>query len=130
MQWDPEQYLLFADERARPFHDLLARVGATGARRVVDLGCGPGTLTRLLAQRWPQARVEAVDSSYDMVRRAEGELRDLGERAVPSYRASTLQYSSSDFRAKLTPSLTGFVTWKSPVRIAEFCQTLNTRSHW
>ena len=82
MQWDPEQYLLFADERARPFHDLLARVGATGARRVVDLGCGPGTLTRLLAQRWPQARVEAVDSSYDMVRRAEGELRDLGERAV------------------------------------------------
>ncbi len=82
MQWDPEQYLLFADQRARPFHDLMARLGATGARRVVDLGCGPGTLTRLLAHRWPQARVEAVDSSSEMVRRAEDELRDLGERAV------------------------------------------------
>jgi trans-aconitate 2-methyltransferase len=82
VQWDPEQYLRFADERGRPFQDLLARVGATDARLVADLGCGPGTLTRGLAQRWPQARVEAVDSSYEMVRRAEAELRDLGERVV------------------------------------------------
>lgn len=82
MQWDPEQYLRFADERGRPFHDLLARVGAREARLVADLGCGPGTLTRLLAERWPQARIEAIDSSYEMVRRAEEELADLGERAV------------------------------------------------
>jgi trans-aconitate 2-methyltransferase len=82
VRWDPEQYLRFADERGRPFHDLLARVGAKEPRLVVDLGCGPGTLTRLLAERWPQARVEGVDSSYDMVQRAEAELSDLGERAV------------------------------------------------
>jgi trans-aconitate 2-methyltransferase len=82
VQWDPEQYLRFADERGRPFHDLLARVGAQDPRLVVDLGCGPGNLTRLLVQRWPQARVEAVDSSYEMVQRAEVELSDLGERAV------------------------------------------------
>lgn len=51
--WDPEQYMRFADERSRPFEDLLARVsqvfpGAAGAAGgapalVVDLGCGPGT---------------------------------------------------------------------------------------
>jgi trans-aconitate 2-methyltransferase len=82
VRWDPEQYLRFADERGRPFQDLLSRVGATDARLVVDLGCGPGTLTRLLAERWPQARVEAVDSSYEMVQRAEAELADLGARAV------------------------------------------------
>ena len=82
MHWDPEQYLRFADERARPFHDLLARVGATEPHLVVDLGCGPGTLTRLLAERWAQARVEAVDSSYEMVQRAQTELADVGERAV------------------------------------------------
>ncbi len=42
VQWDPEQYVRFADERGRPFHDLIARVGATAPRLIVDLGCGPG----------------------------------------------------------------------------------------
>ena len=65
--WDPAAYLRFADHRARPFHDLLARVAATAPRRVVDLGCGPGNLTALLAARWPAAVVEAVDSSAEMV---------------------------------------------------------------
>ena len=47
--WDPAAYLTFDDHRARPFHDLLARVTARSPRRVVDLGCGPGHLTALLA---------------------------------------------------------------------------------
>ncbi len=51
--WDPDVYLAFADHRSRPFYDLLSRVGADRARRVVDLGCGPGHLTRYLAKRWP-----------------------------------------------------------------------------
>ncbi len=68
--WDPTAYLGFADHRARPFHDLLARVTARAPRRVVDLGCGPGNLTALLAARWPAAAVEAVDSSAEMVHAA------------------------------------------------------------
>ena len=43
--WDPDQYQRFAGERARPFFELLARVGATDPRLVADLGCGPGGLT-------------------------------------------------------------------------------------
>ena len=70
MKWDPEQYLQFAAERGRPFHDLVRRVGTDDARRVVDLGCGPGNLTRTLLERWPQARVEGLDSSPEMVREA------------------------------------------------------------
>ena len=49
--WDPGQYQLFAGHRGRPFHDLLARVGATGPGLVADLGCGPGDLTATLAAR-------------------------------------------------------------------------------
>ena len=82
MRWDPEQYLRFADERSRPFLDLLARVGAAPAGSVVDLGCGPGTLTRVMAGHWPEARIEAVDNSRDMVRRAEAELASLGSRVA------------------------------------------------
>ncbi len=65
--WDPDVYLAFADHRGRPFYDLLSRVGAAEARRVVDLGCGPGHLTEFLARRWPDAVIEAVDSSPEMV---------------------------------------------------------------
>ena len=65
--WDPAKYLAFADHRSRPFFDLLARVGADAPRRVVDLGCGPGNLTETLAARWPDAAVEALDSSPEMV---------------------------------------------------------------
>jgi trans-aconitate 2-methyltransferase len=67
MKWDPEQYGKFAGERDRPFVDLVARVGADAPRRVVDLGCGPGTLTGLLAARWPGAVVEGIDSSPEMI---------------------------------------------------------------
>jgi trans-aconitate 2-methyltransferase len=68
--WDPAAYLTFDDHRARPFHDLLARITARHPRRVVDLGCGPGNLTALLAARWPGAVVEALDSSAEMVEAA------------------------------------------------------------
>ena len=68
--WDPERYLVYADERGRPFVDLLARVGAGTASRVVDLGCGPGNLTARLAARWPGAEVLGVDSSVPMVEKA------------------------------------------------------------
>jgi trans-aconitate 2-methyltransferase len=72
--WNPDVYLAFADQRGRPYHDLLARVRAEAPRRVVDLGCGPGNLTASLAQRWPDAVVEAWDSSPEMVEAA----RDRG----------------------------------------------------
>jgi trans-aconitate 2-methyltransferase len=76
MRWDPEEYLRFADERGRPFHDLLARVGATDPDVVADLGCGAGNLTRALVERWPRADVEGVDDSPEMLDRAREEVGD------------------------------------------------------
>jgi trans-aconitate 2-methyltransferase len=68
--WDATLYLRFSGERARPFFDLLARVGAELPDYVVDLGCGPGNLTALLAERWPSAAVCGVDSSPQMIEAA------------------------------------------------------------
>lgn len=76
--WNPDVYLAFADHRGRPFFDLTSRIGATDPRRVADLGCGPGNLTVTLAQRWPNAVLEAVDSSPEMVSAA----RERGLDAV------------------------------------------------
>ena len=67
VMWDPSRYGQFSSERARPFADLMSRVGADGPRLVVDLGCGHGPLTLSLAERWPEARVVGVDSSPEML---------------------------------------------------------------
>lgn len=79
--WNPELYLTFADHRGRPFFDLVSRVGAERPRRVVDLGCGPGNLTETLRQRWPEAALEAWDSSPEMVSaaRERGLSAELGD---------------------------------------------------
>lgn len=68
--WNPSQYLKFAGERARPFDDLVARIPTMDPRDVVDLGCGPGNVTRTLLDRWPSARVHGIDSSTEMINAA------------------------------------------------------------
>lgn len=89
--WDPVRYLQFADDRSRPFVDLIGRV-AGDPEDIVDLGCGPGHLSAILRDRWPGARIHGVDSSPDMVERAERdnvddavtfELADVGVWAPP-----------------------------------------------
>jgi trans-aconitate 2-methyltransferase len=67
--WDPATYLEFADERSRPFVDLLSRVKVVDPKLVVDLGCGPGQLTASLVDRWPTAQILGLDSSPEMIRR-------------------------------------------------------------
>lgn len=65
--WDVPTYRRFADQRSRPFVDLLARVFTPSPTTVVDLGCGDGSTTAALADRWPAARVTGVDSSAEML---------------------------------------------------------------
>lgn len=74
MAWDPEQYIKFVAERERPFHELVARIDATEPGTVLDIGCGPGSATSTLLDRWPAATVVGVDSSVEMIAAAE-ELR-------------------------------------------------------
>jgi trans-aconitate 2-methyltransferase len=68
--WDPDRYLTYAGERGRPFVELVARVGAQEPATVVDLGCGPGNLTTLLRERWPDADIRGIDASPEMIEKA------------------------------------------------------------
>lgn len=73
MAWNPQQYLAFADQRLRPVLDLLSRIPDEAPERVVDLGCGAGNATRILAEKWPDAAITGVDSSPEMLARAREE---------------------------------------------------------
>ncbi len=113
--WDPRQYLKFADHRLRPALDLLAQVPLAAPELVFDLGCGPGNVTRLLAERWPDAQVVGVDSSESMLAKARREAPavafvegDIARWTAP--RPAQLLFSNStlhwlDAHAELLPRL-------------------------
>jgi trans-aconitate 2-methyltransferase len=67
LTWDSAQYCRFGDNRTRPAAELLARVPLQQMETVVDLGCGPGNSTMLLAYRWPMAKIIGVDNSSEML---------------------------------------------------------------
>lgn len=77
MSWSAKQYVAFEDERTRPVRDLLAALPPIDARSVIDLGCGPGNSTEVLAACYPQATVSGIDSSSDMIEAARRRLPHL-----------------------------------------------------
>jgi len=121
VRWDPAQYLKYADERGRPFVELVDRIGATDPRYVVDLGCGPGNLTQQLVARFPGAGILGVDNSAEMIERAQelavpgrlefevGDIRDWAPAQPLDVLISNaaLQWLSDHFT--LIPRLAGFV---------------------
>lgn len=67
MTWSAKQYSMFEQQRTRPVRDLVAAIPEGDVRTAVDLGCGPGNSTEVLAERFPQAVVTGMDSSDDML---------------------------------------------------------------
>jgi trans-aconitate 2-methyltransferase len=75
--WNAGQYLKFEDERTRPSSDLLRRVPLEDAASCIDIGCGPGNSTELIARRYPAARILGLDNSPDMLAKARTRLPNL-----------------------------------------------------
>ncbi|HVG32605.1 MAG TPA: methyltransferase domain-containing protein [Pyrinomonadaceae bacterium] len=76
MPWNPDCYQLFKKERFQPFDDLSRLIRHREGISVVDLGCGTGELTARLADKLPHSDVLGIDSSAEMLERAEQHARD------------------------------------------------------
>ena len=97
--WNPGQYLKFADHRLRPALDLMGRIPLEDPRVIYDLGCGSGNVTRLLADRWPDADVVGMDNSPEMLERAAADADGYGGNVC--WQAGDL----ADWKPDRTPSV-------------------------
>ena len=68
--WDPNLYLKFSDQRARPAADLIAQIKLDHPEQIIDLGCGTGNSTEQLHQRWPKSQLTGLDNSDNMLAQA------------------------------------------------------------
>ena len=95
MDWNPDQYAKFNSAREAPFLDLLSHVARRPSLRVVDLGCGPGNLTRKLADALAGSDVTGIDSSPAMLARAAGHARPglrFAAQTIEEFAASDERY--------------------------------------
>lgn len=117
--WDPNQYLKFADHRLRPALELLDRIPLEDPKVIYDIGCGTGQITRLIAERWPAAKVYGLDNSPEMLAKAsaepssvewiEADIQQWSPSAAPDliYSNATLQWVTD--HQELFPRLAGAV---------------------
>jgi trans-aconitate 2-methyltransferase len=140
MAWDPKVYMAFGAERTRAAAELLARIPLENPARVVDLGCGPGNSTALLVARWPDADIEGIDNSPEMLAEAKasgiranwrsGDVSSWSPDAPQDviYSNATLQWVPD--HSTLLPRLMsqfvpgGFLAFQVPMNFSEPCHTL------
>lgn len=103
-------YRLCAERALSPMHDRIAAEIPVERGRILDVGCGPGRLTRRIAAARPNAQVTGLDLSADMIRQAEQGPR-LPNLVFRQGRAASLERAGAfDFAV----SVLSFHHWEEP----------------
>ena len=78
--------------------ELLRHAGVEAGQRVLDLGCGTGTLAAMVKRAWPDAEVVGLDADPDALKlaRAKLEANDIEVRLDQGL-ASALPYAPESF---------------------------------
>lgn len=92
-RWDRQQesYLPGREERFRLMLDYVARQRGDGSLRIIDLCCGPGSISARVLRRFPEATVLAVDLDPWLV--------ELGRRTVGTDEPRRVEWREADLRA-------------------------------
>lgn len=67
MPWNPQIYDKFKNIRYQPFYDLSALIQPAENAKAIDLGCGTGEQTAILAEKFKNTDFLGVDSSSEML---------------------------------------------------------------
>ncbi|MBY4572742.1 class I SAM-dependent methyltransferase [Gordonia paraffinivorans] len=70
VDWDGAKYAEVSGLQRMVATESIAGLELNGDERLLDVGCGDGFITMLLAERLPQGSVVGVDASRRMIERA------------------------------------------------------------
>ena len=66
----------FKSERTQPSIDLVSKISCERPDKIIDIGCGPGNSTQILANRWPESSIIGLDNSASMIEKAKTDYPD------------------------------------------------------
>jgi trans-aconitate 2-methyltransferase len=66
-QWNPDEYERHSSAQKKWGGALIEKLRLSGEEHVLDIGCGDGGLTVLIAARLPRGRVKGIDLSGEMI---------------------------------------------------------------
>jgi SAM-dependent methyltransferase len=105
---------------------VLDRMRLSPEDNVLDVGCGAGWLSRLLAEQVPEGRVVGVDISDEMIRRARRNSADLENAMLSSARRKRFlgTLTSSIMRFPSKPPIIGPIPSQLCAKFTAFCAKL------
>ncbi len=104
-------YERFAEPSLQPLHRRIASEIPIEHGRLLDIGCGPGNLDRLIAEGRPNLSIVGLDESEAMIRRAARETR------LPSveFRRGAVEDLSFREEFDFALSVLSFHHWEEPI---------------
>ena len=66
--WNPADYHKNSSSQKVWARELIEKLGLSENERVIDIGCGDGSMTAAIASRVPEGVVTGIDSSEEMIR--------------------------------------------------------------
>ncbi len=69
-EWNPADYAAHSRAQYQWAEEMIGKLDLNGTESILDIGCGDGKVTALLASRVPQGSVTAIDNSASMIRLA------------------------------------------------------------
>ncbi len=65
--WDPKIYIERAQPQLQAALAILKRYTFKGNENILDIGCGPGNITAMIAKKVPKGNVHGIDYSKNMI---------------------------------------------------------------
>ena len=71
MLWNPDVYNQFKKIRYQPFFDLSDFISDENLKTAIDIGCGTGEQTKILAEKFPNTQFIGIEASAEMLKKSE-----------------------------------------------------------